>query len=65
MTALITGTKIVGFCPRVTVNSVNLVTFGYASMATNDYVSIFVANIDSTDNLTIRTAQVMGMGLVT
>ena len=34
-------------------------------MATNDYVSIFVANIDSTDNLTIRTAQVMGMGLVT
>jgi len=62
---LITGTKIVGFSPATTVNSVNLVTFGYASMATNDYVSIFVANIDSTDNLTIRTAQVMGMGLVT
>ena len=62
---LITGTKVVGFSPATTVNSVDLVTFGYASMATNDYVSIFVANIDSTDNLTVRNAQVMGMGLVT
>ena len=62
---LITGTKIVGIAPSVTVNSVNLVTFGYASMATNDYVSIFVANIDTTDNLTVRNAQVMGMSLVT
>jgi hypothetical protein len=62
---LITGTKIVGIAPSVTVNSVDLVTFGYASMATNDYVSIFVANMDTTDNLTIRNAQVMGMSLVT
>jgi hypothetical protein len=63
--ALITGTKIVGFSPATTVNSVNLHTMGYASMATNDYISVFVANIDSTDNLTIRNAQVMGMSLVT
>jgi hypothetical protein len=62
---LITGTKMVGFSPATTVNSVNITTMGYASMATNDYVSIFVANIDSTDNLTLRTAQLMGMSLVT
>jgi hypothetical protein len=62
---LITGTKIVGFSPATTVNSVNLYTIGYASMATNDYISAFVANMDSTDNLTIRNAQLMGMSLVT
>jgi hypothetical protein len=38
---------------------------GFASMATNDYISLFVANIDSTDNLTLRKAQLMGMSLVT
>jgi hypothetical protein len=62
---LITGTKIIGFSPATTVNSVNLHTMGYASMATNDYISVFVTNMDSTDNLTIRNAQVMGMSLVT
>jgi len=34
-------------------------------MNTNDYISVFVTNMDSTDNLTIRNAQVMGMSLVT
>lgn len=62
---LITGTKMLGFSPATTVNSVNIHTMGYASMATNDYISVFVTNMDSTDNLTIRNAQVMGMSLVT
>ena len=62
---LITGTKMVGFSPATTVNSVTITTMGYASIATNDYISIFVANIDSTDNLTLRNAQLMGMSLVT
>jgi len=63
--SVITGTTIVGFSPATTVNSVNLTTMGFASMATNDYISLFVANIDSTDNLTLRKAQLMGMSLVT
>jgi hypothetical protein len=62
---LITGTKMVGFSPATTVNSVNISTMGYASLSTNDYVSIYVANIDSTDNFTLRNAQLMGMSLVT
>lgn len=63
--SLITGTTIVGFCPATTVNSVNLTTYAYASMATNDYVSIFVANIDSTDNVTIRNGNLFGQTMVT
>ena len=63
--ALITGSKMVGFSPATTVNSVNIQTMGYALMNTNDYISVFVTNMDSTDNLTIRNAQIMGMSLVT
>ena len=62
---IITGSTVYGFSPATTVNSVNLTTFAYASMATNDYVSIFVANIDSTDNFTIRKGNLFGHSLVT
>lgn len=62
---LITGTKIFGYTPTTTSASVNLVTFGFGAMATNDYISVFVTNSDSTDNVTLNYAQVMGMGLVT
>jgi len=63
--SLVTGTKIVGFSPATTLNSVNLATMGYVSMSTNDYISIWVANMDSVDNFTLRNAQLMGMSLVT
>lgn len=62
---VITGSEIYAFSPATTVNSVNITTFAFASMATNDYVSVFVSNIDSTDNLTIRRCQLMGWGMVT
>jgi len=34
-------------------------------MATNDYLNIFIGNVDSTDNLTCRMAQLTAHSLVT
>lgn len=63
--AVIVGAKQLGFCPATTVNSVPLSTSGIVSMATNDYLSMFIGNIDSTDNITARMGQITAFGLVT
>ena len=62
---IITGAKIGGFAPATTVNSVPMSVSGYASMATNDYLNIFIGNVDSTDNVTCRMAQLTAHTLVT
>ena len=62
---IVTGAKIGGFCPATTVNSVPMSISGYASMATNDYLNIFIGNVDSTDNITARLAQLTAHTLVT
>jgi len=62
---IVTGAKIGGFSPATTVNSVPMSVSGFASMATNDYLNIFIGNVDSTDNLTCRMAQLTAHSLVT
>jgi hypothetical protein len=51
---VLTGTRVVGFSPATTVNSVQLSTMGVFNAATNDYVEAFIGNIDSTDDITLR-----------
>jgi len=62
---IVTGAKTGGFCPRVTTNSVPLSVSGFTSMATNDYINIFVGNVDSTVNVVARMAQLTAFSLVT
>ena len=62
---IVTGAKTGGFCPRVTTNSVPMSVSGFTAMATNDYINIFVGNVDSTDNLVARMAQLTAFSLVT
>ena len=62
---LVTGAKTGGFCPRVTTNSVPMSVSGFTSMATNDYLNIFVGNVDSTVNVVARMAQLTAFSLVT
>jgi hypothetical protein len=38
---------------------------GFTSMATNDYLNIFVGNVDSTVNVLARMAQLTAFSLVT
>lgn len=61
----IVGSQVVGMSPATTVNSVQLSTTAVASLATNDYLSVWVANNDSTDNITMRKAQIVALGSVT
>ena len=62
---IVTGAKTGGFCPRVTTNSVPMSVSGFTSMATNDYLNIFVGNVDSTNNVVARMAQLTAFSLVT
>jgi hypothetical protein len=62
---IVTGAKTGGFCPATTVNSVPMSISGYASMATNDYLNLWVGNVDSTDNVLARMAQLTAHSLVT
>ena len=62
---IITGAKTGGMSPSVTVNSTPMSISGYASMATNDYLNIWVGNVDSTDNLVARMGQLTAHSLVT
>ena len=62
---IVTGAKTGGFCPRVTTNSVPMSVSGFTSMATNDYLNIFVGNVDSTVNVVARMAQLTAFSLVT
>jgi len=62
---IVTGAKTGGLAPSVTVNSTPMSVSGFASMATNDYLNIFVGNVDSTDNLVARMAQLTAFSLVT
>ena len=62
---IVTGAKMGGFTPSVTVNSVPIAVSGFASMATNDYLSVFIGNVDSTDNITCRMCQLTAHSLVT
>ena len=62
---IVTGAKTGGFGPRVTTNSVPMSISGYATMATNDYLNLWVGNVDSTDNVLARMAQLTAHSLVT
>ena len=62
---IVTGAKIGGFCPATTVNSVPMTVSGFTSMATNDYLNIFIGNVDSTDNITARMAQLTAHTILT
>jgi hypothetical protein len=62
---IVTGAKTGGYCPRVHTNSVPMSISGYASMATNDYLNLWVGNVDSTDNVLARMAQLTAHSLVT
>ena len=62
---IVTGAKTGGMSPSVTVNSTPMSIAGYASMATNDYLNLWVGNVDSTDNLVARMAQLTAHSLVT
>jgi hypothetical protein len=62
---IVTGAKTGGFGPRVTTNSVPMSVSGFTSMATNDYLNIFVGNVDSTVNVVARMAQLTAFSLVT
>ena len=62
---IVTGAKTGGICPATTVNSVPMSISGYASMATNDYLNLWVGNVDSTDNVLARMAQLTAHSLVT
>ena len=62
---IVTGAKTGGMSPSVTVNSTPMSVSGFTSMATNDYINIFVGNVDSTDNLVARMAQLTAFSLVT
>ena len=62
---IVTGAKTGGICPRVTTNSVPMSVSGFTSMATNDYINIFVGNVDSTVNVVARMAQLTAFSLVT
>ena len=62
---IVTGDKTGGMSPSVTVNSTPMSIAGYASMATNDYLNLWVGNVDSTDNLVARMAQLTAHSLVT
>ena len=62
---IVTGAKTGGLAPSVTVNSTPMSVSGFASMATNDYLNIFVGNVDSTDNVVARMAQLTAFSLVT
>ena len=62
---IVTGAKTGGYCPRVHTNSVPMSISGFASMATNDYLNLWVGNVDSTDNVLARMAQLTAHSLVT
>ena len=62
---IVTGAKTGGFCPRVTTNSVPMSVSGFTSMATNDYLNIFVGNVDSTNNVVARMAQLTAHTILT
>jgi hypothetical protein len=62
---IVTGAKTGGFCPRVTPYSVPMSISCFTSMATNDYINIFVGNVDSTNNVLARMAQLTAFSLVT
>lgn len=62
---IVTGAKTGGFCPRVTTNSVPMSISGFASMATNDYLNLWVGNVDGTGNVVARMAQLTAHSLVT
>jgi hypothetical protein len=62
---IITGAKMVGFSPATTVNSVPISVSGFASMATNDYLNVFIGNVDDTNNITARMGQLTAFGLMT
>jgi hypothetical protein len=62
---IVTGAKIGGFSPATTTNSVAMSVSGYASMATNDYLNIFIGNVDDTNNIVCRMGQLTAHTLVT
>jgi len=62
---IVTGAKTGGFCPRVTTNSVPMSVSGFTSMATNDYLNLWVGNVDGTGNVVARMAQLTAHSLVT
>ena len=62
---IVTGAKTGGMSPSVTVNSTPMSVSGFTSMATNDYLNIFVGNVDSTGNVVARMAQLTAFSLVT
>jgi hypothetical protein len=62
---IVTGAKTGGFSPRIHTNSVPMSISGFTSMATNDYLNIFVGNVDSTVNVLARMGQLTAFSLVT
>jgi hypothetical protein len=62
---LITGSTITRLSPATNNKPGNVTTVALASMSTNDYISIFVANIDGTENITVDNANLVGYSLVT
>jgi hypothetical protein len=62
---IVSGAKTGGFTPATTVNSVPMTVFGITSMATNDYLNMWIGNVDSTDNLTCRMGSLTAHTLVT
>ena len=62
---IVTGAKTGGFCPRVTTNSVPMSISGFASMATNDYLNLWVGNVDGTGNVLARMAQLTAHTILT
>ena len=59
----ITGLAVTGYAPTVTAKTVNLTLFGFVELATNEYVEAFVANVDSTDDITVSQMTLIGLGL--
>ena len=61
---LIPGTTARGWAAATTVKPTNISTSAMVELANNDYVEAWVANIDSTDNVTIRTMNMTAIALV-
>ena len=51
--SLITGSEIHGFAGATTAKPINLSSHVIISMSTNDFLEMYVSNIDSTDNITV------------
>lgn len=60
---LITGTTATGWSGGTTAKATNIVSMAVFEAETNDYVEAWVANIDSTDNVTVDDMIMFGIAL--